>query len=396
MLFSSVDVKADSNQDAMKMLKVGEMVKLASSTSMPDTDKYLAIEEAADNVRDKVSNHSAKVKVFFKTIIQSPTKAYEAFKAELTKETDDSSQGDYLYWDIKTEIPRYVCVPIFENGKVSYCYQFNISYKYYTTLTQKKKVDSKVKQIIKSFGFTSNVSNYKKIKTIYDYVCKNVQYASNISDDIVYTSYGALFHGKAVCQGYAQLMYKMLKEVNVPVRLIPGYAGGELHGWNIVKIGKYYYNIDSTWDSENYQRGYAYKNFLIGDKFNNHIRFDNYNSDEFYKKYPMAKSDYGKGSKLFSTKSKRAKYRMTKPKFVKIIGKKITLRKVESGEKYTIQYSKNADFKKAKKINTKKTKVTLSKLKKNVKYYVRFRAAKGIHGKTVYTKWSKKKIIILK
>ena len=372
------------------------LVTVSGSIQVNADIRYTTIETAADQVRDEVANHASNVKVYFKTNIQSPIKVYEHFKQELTKETDNSSEGDYLYWDIKSEVPNYVYFPVLEKGKITYYYQFDIDYDYYTTLKQKEKVESRVEALIRRFGFTQKTSDYEKIKTVYDYVCQNVQYAYNMKDDIVFTSYGALFNGQAVCQGYAQLMYKMLREADISVRLIGGYAGGELHGWNIVKLGKYYYNIDATWDSEIYQRGYAYQNFLKGDGFENHIRFDDYSSDEFYADYPMAKSDYGEGNKTLSKKSKIARFKMIKPRFKKVNKKRITLKKVDTGVKYIIQYSEKKNFKGAKKIKSRKRNVYLRKLKKNKKYYIRFQASKVIQGKTVYTKWSAKKTIKIK
>ena len=372
------------------------LVTVSGSIQVNADIRYTTIETAADQVRDEVANHASNVKVYFKTNIQSPIKVYEHFKQELTKETDNSSEGDYLYWDIKSEVPNYVYFPVLEKGKITYYYQFDIDYDYYTTLKQKEKVESRVEALIRRFGFTQKTSDYEKIKTVYDYVCQNVQYAYNMKDDIVFTSYGALFNGQAVCQGYSQLMYKMLREADISVRLIGGYAGGELHGWNIVKLGKYYYNIDATWDSEIYQRGYAYQNFLKGDGFENHIRFDDYSSDEFYADYPMAKSDYGEGNKTLSKKSKIARFKMIKPRFKKVNKKRITLKKVDTGVKYIIQYSEKKNFKGAKKIKSRKRNVYLRKLKKNKKYYIRFQASKVIQGKTVYTKWSAKKTIKIK
>ena len=199
------------------------LVTVSGSIQVNADIRYTTIETAADQVRDEVANHASNVKVYFKTGIQSPIKVYERFKQELTKETDNSSEGDYLYWDIKAEIPNYIYYPVLERGKINYYYQFDITYNYYTTRKQKEKVESKVKSLIKNFGFTKNTTDYQKIKTIYDYVCRNVEYAYDMSDDIVFTSYAALFQGRAVCQGYAQLMYKMLREADISVRMIGGY-----------------------------------------------------------------------------------------------------------------------------------------------------------------------------
>lgn len=370
------------------------LISIFSSVSVSaGTSKYTTIEASADEARTKVENHAANVTVFFKTTIATPQRAYETFKEELTKETDNSSQGDYMFWDLKSETPKYSYYPVIENGKVYYNYEFRIAYKYYTTNKQKEKVDEKVKSLIKSFGFTSKTSTYNKVKNIYDYVCRNVTYATDTDNDMSYTAYSALFEKKAVCQGYAQLLYKMLKEVNVPVKLIPGYANGELHGWNIVKIGRYYYNVDVTWDAENYQRGYGYKNFLKGDGFANHVRFHDYKTDSFYGIYPMAKYNYGEGKKQLSVKSIRAKFKIKKPMIKRNKGKTLILKKMGNYVKYTIQIASDYNFKNAEEITIKKTKAILRELKSKEKYYIRYRASKKIEGKTVYTRWSDRKLI---
>ena len=63
---------------------------------------------------------------------------------------------------------------------------------------------------------------------------------------------------------------------------------------------------------------------------------------------------------------------------------------------YQVQYSKKANFKSAKKANTKKLNVTLKRLSKGSKYYVRVRAYKTINGQKVYTKYSAKKTVTVK
>lgn len=123
------------------------------------------------------------------------------------------------------------------------------------------------------------------------------------------------------------------------------------------------------------------KIFLKGDNFSNHIRFDNYNDYIFYGKYPMAKYDYKSDKKQFSTKSKRAKFKIKSPKIIKIKGNRLVLKKIENKVKYIIQFSTERNFRKANKILTKKTKVKILKLKKNKKYFIRYRALKKMQGK---------------
>ena len=69
--------------------------------------------------------------------------------------------------------------------------------------------------------------------------------------------------------------------------------------------------------------------------------------------------------------------------------------KVSGVKGYQLQYATNKKFTKGKKTKTvkgaKKTSVTIKKLKKNKKYFVRVRTYKIVNGKKVYSKWSKAK-----
>lgn len=88
-----------------------------------------------------------------------------------------------------------------------------------------------------------------------------------------------------------------------------------------------------------------------------------------------------------------------------------TLTKVKKGNKaftatwkkqsvsgYELSYATNKKFKKAKtkKIAASKKKVTIKKLKKNRKYYVRIRTYKMINGKKYTSAWSKAKTVVVK
>ena len=80
---------------------------------------------------------------------------------------------------------------------------------------------------------------------VHDYLVNNIEYDSGITN---FTAYSALFEGTTVCQGYSLLYYKLLTEAGVQCRFITGSANGEDHGWNLVKIGDAWYNVDVTWD----------------------------------------------------------------------------------------------------------------------------------------------------
>lgn len=74
---------------------------------------------------------------------------------------------------------------------------------------------------------------------------------------------------------------------------------------------------------------------------------------------------------------------------------KIKYKKISNAIGYQIQYSTNKKFKKSKTKtkNTKNKSYTITKLKKNTKYYVRVRAYSKQFGYKVYGKWSNKKIV---
>ena len=146
--------------------------------------------------------------------------------------------------------------------------------------------------INESFGFTETTTDYEKVKTIYDYICHNVTYDYS-DNNMKFTAYAAVTTGKSVCQGYATLFYRLAKMQGISSRVIAGHGTNTdvYHGWNIVKLGNLYYNVDATWDAANYKLGHPYEYFLKGDGFEDHTRTDDYKTKKFYATYPMAADD---------------------------------------------------------------------------------------------------------
>lgn len=389
---SGVTTKAEQNQ--VKQSTVKKLDGFKEPQLLAKKSKYTTISKAAESIRPKVLRHESQAKAYVKTTISNPTDAYTALRNEVLKITDNSDEGDYMRWDNRIEEPSYRYYSETKSGKKYYYYEFKIKYTYYTTLTQKTQVDKKVEEIIKSFNFTETTTDYEKVKTVYDYVCSTVTYAKDMRPLIVYTSWSALFNNEAVCQGYAQLMYKMLKELGMSVRVIPGKANNQSHGWNIVKLGDYYYNLDSTWDAELYHNNMQYQFFLKGERFPYHKRFDEYATDEFYVEYPMAEKEYGQENQDYSFNSKKAKIQVIEPKFTSAKRKKIKIRKIDEVKKYEVLYCTNKKFKTdKKKLVTSKTVFKLKKLKKAENYYIKYRGYCYIDGTRVNTQWSQIKKI---
>jgi len=167
------------------------------------------------------------------------------------------------------------------------------TFAYYTTAQQEEVVTQKVNELLAEFNFGSDTSDYDKIKRVYDWVCANVTYDyANLNNDnytLKFSAYSALINRTSVCQGYALLVYRLLRESGVSVRVIAGTGGGGAHAWNIVSIDGLYYDVDSTWDAGMANYGY----FLKSDEnFTGHVREAQYSTDAFYVAYPMSEWDY--------------------------------------------------------------------------------------------------------
>lgn len=162
---------------------------------------------------------------------------FSTLKEDLSQVLDDIEKGDnYLslsYSSAKWDAQGF-------NGNINIAFTFE----YLTTKEQENYVDEKVASILKNI-IKDYMNDDQKEKAIHDYIVKNVIYDESLS---YYSAYDALYRGKAVCQGYALLTYKMLKQVGINNRIVVGSAAGEPHAWNLVEIRGKWYHLDCTWD----------------------------------------------------------------------------------------------------------------------------------------------------
>ncbi|MCD8381768.1 MAG: hypothetical protein LUC30_02445 [Clostridiales bacterium] len=199
---------------------------------------------------------------------------------EALVETENADEGDYLRYNYGGTGYR-ASIKQDSNGELRY-YTIYFTPTYFTTAEQEAEMTTTVDTLLAgALAFSEDTDDYDKLYTVYDYICSNVTYDNdNLSDStytLKYTAYAALINGTAVCQGYATLYYRLLRELGLSVRVATGYGGVvsedtsdyyENHAWNIVQIeGKWYY-ADSTWDasfSDEVAVGtYTYQYFLRG------------------------------------------------------------------------------------------------------------------------------------
>lgn len=221
------------------------------------------------------------------------------------------SHKDELYWDLLYDAMKCdesstgqdgdALIYGFAGCRLSYSNAGYIQYtmSYHSDAEQEAKLTAAVAEAMTTLQL-NGLSEAKKIIKIHDYICNHVDYAYNSKEEQRYTAYGALCTGKAVCQGYAVLFYRLCKEAGLSVRIISGTGNGGAHAWNIVRIGSKYYNVDCTWDGQNTA---TYNDFLLKSEadFSDHTRkswkvagshYLYYTSAEFNAQYPMTEKSW--------------------------------------------------------------------------------------------------------
>lgn len=107
----------------------------------------------------------------------------------------------------------------------------------------------------------SGYSDYEKELFIHDYIVENCDYANRqAGDPKVFTSYGCLINGQAVCEGYSKAMQLIMCAAGIECRTIQGSRGDETHMWNLVRLGNDWYHVDVTWDGKEQIGRYNYFN----------------------------------------------------------------------------------------------------------------------------------------
>jgi len=250
---------------------------------------------AADEIRESIVNRETEVSFGY----QIPAELYtneglsgigQDIFAQVCRHTGNPSEGDYILWHYGGYFISASYQGTSEDGT---CYNSIITYTmtYYATKEQEDQVTEAVDALLAQLK--PEGTDYKKIKTVYDWICANITYDYENLDNTSYTlkhsAYAAIIDRTAVCQGYALLFYRLALEMDIDCRIIVGIGNGGDHAWNIVQLDGLYYNLDSTWDAGMGE----YYNFLLNDEeFLDHARDSEYAAEEFYAEYPMSEVSY--------------------------------------------------------------------------------------------------------
>jgi transglutaminase/protease-like cytokinesis protein 3 len=151
-----------------------------------------------------------------------------------------------------------------------------------------------VKYLVKSWKL-DKLTDYQRIEKINKYICDKVSYNS-VPDQNPGSGANALLFGEAVCEGYSELMDIFLKTMGYQSVLIRVYSedfdfSNDGHAWNIIKINKQWYAVDTTWNDASKDKN---KYLLVSQKeMKDHNRWVIGND----KDYVLSKARLSKSSK---------------------------------------------------------------------------------------------------
>lgn len=117
---------------------------------------------------------------------------------------------------------------------------------------QKNEVQSQVDAVVDEWlsGISIHDSDYEKAKYVFETLIENVDYVEGARDNQNILS--VFLYQQTVCQGYACATQYLLRQVGIPSTIVSGYANGQAHAWNLVKLDGSYYHMDTTWGNSTY------------------------------------------------------------------------------------------------------------------------------------------------
>ncbi len=201
---------------------------------------FTSVESAGNYVREQMKLHNPELHIRLSFIAGSQDILNDVLSAAFA-ETGKGDEGDYL----RLSISGYRS----STNRILYDPVLDILFYYNSTIEEDEAVTEKINSILDSLELDGK-DEYEKITAVYDYLVTHVDYSENLERDEIFTSYGALVEGSAVCQGYIQSIYRMLTDSGVTCRAVMGEGNGGDHVWCIAGIDDTYYLLDPTWDSE--------------------------------------------------------------------------------------------------------------------------------------------------
>ena len=257
------------------------------------TTRAAGIAELRSQMIDRQSTIEFKVKLEPGTIDLK-----DWWQEAISHVTGDGSSGDFLRWQFKS----YGAGATPEKFNESWTGGYEVTYTvmWYTTSQQETQLNSYIKTTILPQLALGGKTTYQKVQAIYNWITKNVRYDyAHLNDNtykLQYTAYAAAINKTAVCQGYANLFYRLANDAGIDCRIITGTADGGNgvwgpHAWNIVKMDDgNYYCLDATWDEGRSSYSYFLKGTAAFNK--DHLVDTGEKATYFWSQYPVSNTDF--------------------------------------------------------------------------------------------------------
>jgi hypothetical protein len=256
-------------------------------------------QDAVAAIRDGLMNRQDKIVVSFQ--------ADDAFYSEVTSAGLSTYNGQLHAWNvIANAVFAHTGVPTegdyLKSSLIGYSHSLSVlssvrgfrlilsSISYSSTLDQENALTAKLNVIMPQI-IQGKTTPYAKMTAIYSYIVKHVTYDYSHTSNLRYSAYAALINGKAVCNGYAMLLYRMALSSGVDARIVIGQYGSFTHAWNVVGFNGKYYHADACYDT-----GVSTWSFYLqGTGIKGHTLDAGYANGTYYLAYPISSTNFRPG-----------------------------------------------------------------------------------------------------
>lgn len=239
--------------------------------------------ENSTSTKYQKNGGSVKVTAGYRSLSNQAERQCYKYIVQKSEKVSDNANESGLY-DIDPIVVKNYVMDSYQIKKVMYAVQhdhpeifwISSAFSYYTdkisttlklsSTFSKKDLQTATNELNKKvFNILSKIpsgyNDYEKEMFIHDYIIENCNYSSRQNQDpSVFTAYGCLINGQAVCEGISKAAQLLMCATGIECRTIQGSRGNETHMWNLVRIGNDWNHLDTTWDGKEQINRYNYFN----------------------------------------------------------------------------------------------------------------------------------------
>ena len=221
--------------------------RTASSAEQPVFQK---VEIPAEEVAEKFyySTLSEEEQQVYQAVLQGVRNNSETINVEMT----DAKRVNQIYEFVLNDFPDiFWCSGAAETtayqipggGYSEFCPEY--TYEGEQKEQMQAQIEAEAEAILGAADVSQSDPEYDRIRYVYEYVIRSVDYVENASDS--QNLYSALVNKESVCAGYARETQYLLERLGVFCTYVTGTTRGQPHAWNLVRCDGNYYYVDTTW-----------------------------------------------------------------------------------------------------------------------------------------------------